>query len=99
MLILFQALSLLLAMILRAMVSTQKTDYDIEDDYTAAGRNREPLLNPQASQTSGSSKGDGKGAYLETWSSRMREKVFYFDIMLADIYPVRMLFIILISEK
>lgn len=69
-----QALSLLLAMILRAMVSTRKTDYDIEDDYTAAGRNREPLLNPQASQTSGSSKGDGKGAYLETWSSRMREK-------------------------
>lgn len=80
MLILFQALSLLLAMILRAMVSTRKTDYDIEDDYTAAGRNWEPLLNPQASQTSGSSKGDGKGAYLETWSSRMREKVFYFDI-------------------
>ena len=66
-------------MILRAMVTTRKTDYDIEDDYATAGT-REPLLNPQLSQTSGSSKGDGKGAYVETWSSRMRDKVFYFDL-------------------
>lgn len=67
-------------MILRAMITTQKTEYDIEDDYANAGRAREPLLNPQVSQTSGSSKGDGKGAYVEGWSSRIREKVYYFDI-------------------
>lgn len=96
-------------MILRAMVSTRKTDYETEDEYIPAERAREPLLNPQANQTSVSSIGDGKGAYLETWSSRMREKVFFFYLsvkarasnpwdLLANIYLLRMLFISLNSE-
>lgn len=73
--IIIQALSLLLAIILRAMVSTRKSDFDDEDDYEGGrGRTWEPLLNPQSSQISGSSKGDGRGNHSDIWSSRMRDK-------------------------
>lgn len=71
-----QALSLLLAMILRGMVSTRKADYDVEDEYDARSRTREPLLNQQSSQASGSTKGDGRGTHSDIWSSRIRDKVF-----------------------
>lgn len=71
-----QALSLLLAMILRCMVSTRKADYDVEDEYDARSRTREPLLNQQSSQASGSTKGDGRGTHSDIWSSRIRDKVF-----------------------
>ncbi|KDP26433.1 hypothetical protein JCGZ_17591 [Jatropha curcas] len=61
-----QALSLLLAMILRAMVSTRREDSECEDDYeNGRGRSWEPLLN-QSGQTS--------GAHSDIWSTRMREK-------------------------
>ncbi|KAJ4728377.1 putative Tetraspanin family protein [Melia azedarach] len=66
--VVIQALSLLLAIILRAMVSTQRTNFDEEDNYeNARGRTWEPLLNQQQSQTSGSTHSD-------IWSSRIREK-------------------------
>ncbi|XP_020239110.1 tetraspanin-18 [Cajanus cajan] len=69
-----QALSLLLALILRATVSTHREDFDYEDEYDVRGRSWEPLLNPQSGQPSGSSKGDNRGNHSDIWSSRMREK-------------------------
>ncbi|XP_050207120.1 tetraspanin-18 [Mercurialis annua] len=66
--IVIQALSLLLAIVLRAMSSTRRSDSEFEDDYESArGRSWEPLLN-QSGQTSGS------GIHSDIWSSRMREK-------------------------
>ncbi|KAL5859951.1 hypothetical protein ACOSQ4_001247 [Xanthoceras sorbifolium] len=65
--VIIQALSLLLAIVLRAMVSTRRTDLDGEDDYEIGRGRREPLLNPQSNQTSGSTHSD-------IWSSRIREK-------------------------
>ncbi|WCJ38167.1 Tetraspanin family protein [Euphorbia peplus] len=63
-----QALSLLLAIVLRAMVSTQRSDSEYEDDFeNGRGRTWEPLLN-QSGQPSGS------GNHSDIWSSRMREK-------------------------
>ncbi|KAI4349305.1 hypothetical protein L6164_009910 [Bauhinia variegata] len=69
-----QALSLLLALILRAAVSTRRTDFDYEDGYDIRGRSREPLLNSCSSQPSGSTKGDNRGTISDIWSSRIREK-------------------------
>ena len=70
-----QALSLLLALILRATVSSRRADFDYEDGYDVRGRSWEPLLNPQPGQPSGSSKGDNSGNHSDFWSSRMRQKV------------------------
>ncbi|KAK2986371.1 hypothetical protein RJ640_026635, partial [Escallonia rubra] len=73
--VIMQALSLLFAMVLRALVSThQRVDHDVEEDYDDSDRIREPLLNSHSGQTSGLVKGDGKGALSDIWSSRMREK-------------------------
>ncbi|TKY52808.1 Tetraspanin-18 protein [Spatholobus suberectus] len=69
-----QALSLLLALILRATVSSRREGFDYEDEYDVRGINWEPLLNPQSGQPSGSSKGDNRGSHSDIWSSRMREK-------------------------
>ncbi|RDX88685.1 Tetraspanin-18, partial [Mucuna pruriens] len=69
-----QALSLLLALILRATVSSRREDFDYEDEYDVRGRTWEPLLNPQSVQPSGSSKVDNRGNHSDIWSSRMREK-------------------------
>ena len=57
------------------MVSTRKTDDDREDDFDVRGRTREPLLNSQAGQASGSAKVDGRGTHSDTWSLRVRDKV------------------------
>ncbi|CAN0897768.1 TOM2AH2 [Linum grandiflorum] len=66
--VVIQAVSLLLAMVLRGLVSTPKSDIDGEDDYeTGRSRRWEPLLG-QPGQTSGSGTGS------DIWSSRMREK-------------------------
>ncbi|XVF32275.1 hypothetical protein REPUB_Repub17cG0067800 [Reevesia pubescens] len=70
--VIIQALALLVAIILRAMVSARKRDIDNEDDYE--GRTYEPLLNPQSSHTSTSAKGDGRGTHSDIWGSRIREK-------------------------
>ncbi|CAA2998172.1 tetraspanin-18-like isoform X1 [Olea europaea subsp. europaea] len=71
-----QVLSLLLATILRSLVSSQRVDHDIEEDYDARSRMREPLLNPHPNQASGSTRarGDDKVVHNDIWSSRMREK-------------------------
>jgi hypothetical protein len=67
--VIIQALALLLAITLRAMVSTGKNEFDSEADYeNVRVRTREPLLNPQSGQASGSSHPDN------IWSSRLREK-------------------------
>ncbi|KAM1153061.1 hypothetical protein FF1_035557 [Malus domestica] len=72
--IVIQVLSLLLSITLRGMLSTHKPDYDVEDDYDARARTREPLLKQQLNQASGSTKGDGKGTHSDIWSSRIRDK-------------------------
>ncbi|XP_015892130.3 tetraspanin-18 isoform X2 [Ziziphus jujuba] len=69
-----QALSLLLAIVLRGMVSTRRVDYNGEDDYDGRAATREPLLNPQSSQASGSTKVDGRGTHSDVWSTRIRDK-------------------------
>lgn len=61
--VIVQALSLLLAIILRAMVSTRRTSFDEEDDYEIErGRIREPLIYQQPI------------THSDIWSSRIREK-------------------------
>lgn len=66
--VVIQALSLLLAIILRAMVSTRRTNFDEEDNYESERvRIREPLIHQQPIKTSGSTHSD-------IWSSRLREK-------------------------
>ncbi|KAE8672087.1 Tetraspanin-20 [Hibiscus syriacus] len=73
--VVIQALALLVAIILRAMVSARRRDIEEEDDYESdRGRTWEPLLNPQSSHSSTSAKGDGRGAQSNMWGSRMREK-------------------------
>ncbi|XP_076929156.1 tetraspanin-18-like [Bidens hawaiensis] len=67
--ILIQALCLLLAVVLRMMVSSHKKDDDVEE---GSGR-WEPLLNPHSGQPSGSTSADGKSFHSDIWSSRMRE--------------------------
>lgn len=70
-----QVLSLLLAFVLRAMVTTQRTNSDVEDNYTdLRDGNREPLLKTQPGQSSGSAKGEVRTNISDIWSSRMREK-------------------------
>lgn len=74
----FQALAMLVAIILRAMVSARRRDIEDEDedDYESIrGRTWEPLLHPQSSHSSTSAKGDGRGARSDVWGSRIKEKV------------------------
>ncbi|XXG67956.1 hypothetical protein AAC387_Pa06g1175 [Persea americana] len=76
--IVIQALSLLLSMILRAIVSCRTENYDSDDDYAVVrGGSWQPLINPQAGQschTSGSTSMVGKGIQPNTWNTRMKEK-------------------------
>ncbi|XP_039034871.1 tetraspanin-20-like [Hibiscus syriacus] len=68
--LIIQALSLLVAVILRSMVSIRRRNVDDEDDYeNIQGRTREPLLNSQSS-----ARGDGRGTHSDLWGSRIREK-------------------------
>ncbi|KAI3514550.1 hypothetical protein L1887_13051 [Cichorium endivia] len=69
--VVIQAVCLLLAVVLRSMVSPNNED-DIEKDSDVRGKAWEPLLNPRPTQTSVS--GDGKAFHSDIWSSRMREK-------------------------
>ncbi|KAE8679656.1 Tetraspanin-20 [Hibiscus syriacus] len=73
--VVIQALSLLVAVILRSMVSVRRRNIDDEDDYeNIRGRTREPLLNSQSCHTSTSARGDGRGTHPDFWGSRIREK-------------------------
>ncbi|KAK9733841.1 hypothetical protein RND81_04G096100 [Saponaria officinalis] len=69
-----QALSLLLSLVLRAMIST-RTDSDVDNDGVADGDGtREPLLNSQSNQSARLTKNDGKGTLSDIWATRMRHK-------------------------
>ncbi|KAJ8534610.1 hypothetical protein K7X08_016338 [Anisodus acutangulus] len=72
--VVIQAFSLFLAIVLRALVSSHRINHDMEGDYDVIGRTSEPLLDPRLSQTSGLAKGDARGGHSDIWSSRMREK-------------------------
>ncbi|KAK1308772.1 Tetraspanin-18 [Acorus calamus] len=65
-----QALTLLLALILRAMISSTREEWDSDDDYCVI---RRPLIisggqNPPLTSM------DAKGIRSDIWSTRMREK-------------------------
>ncbi|XVE78034.1 hypothetical protein DITRI_Ditri13aG0111700 [Diplodiscus trichospermus] len=73
--VVIQALALLVAIILRAMVSARRRDIDNEDEYDSiGGRSREPLLNPQSGHRSTAAMVDGRGTHSDIWGSRIREK-------------------------
>ncbi|KAL5200753.1 hypothetical protein ABZP36_021956 [Zizania latifolia] len=66
-----QALSLLLATILRAMVSTRSVDYDSDEDFVVI---RRPLLVAQGAPAYLPTTVDNRGFHPDLWSSRMRQK-------------------------
>ncbi|KAG6437933.1 hypothetical protein SASPL_102864 [Salvia splendens] len=65
-----EVLSVLLAVVLRSLVSSQNEDDDLEAEYGFRNSSREPLVSPYSGQASGSARGDS-----DIWSVRMREKV------------------------
>ncbi|KAL3647686.1 hypothetical protein CASFOL_008654 [Castilleja foliolosa] len=67
--VVIQVLCLLLAIVLRSLVSGPSEDDDLEGDYDYRSSNREPLLAPYSNQASVSARGDS-----DIWSSRMRNK-------------------------
>ncbi|XP_010940676.1 tetraspanin-18 isoform X2 [Elaeis guineensis] len=67
-----QALSLLLAVLLRAMVPAGRVDYDGDEDFIVA---RRPLLSPQGGATYPTTSGEGKGFHSDFWSSQLRQKL------------------------
>ncbi|CAO2824442.1 unnamed protein product [Amaranthus hypochondriacus] len=70
-----QALLLMLSLVLRAMVSTQREDSDVENgDANARDRAREPLLNSQSNQTLMTTKGEGRGTFSDILTARIRQK-------------------------
>uniref|UniRef100_A0A7N0U8Z5 Tetraspanin-18 n=1 Tax=Kalanchoe fedtschenkoi TaxID=63787 RepID=A0A7N0U8Z5_KALFE len=73
--LIIQAMSLLLAFALSAMVSTQsEEDYDCEEGNYYDGRGRSSLVSPQSSQLHGSALTNSRNYFSEIWSSRMRGK-------------------------
>ncbi|KAJ6798704.1 tetraspanin-18 [Iris pallida] len=66
-----QALSLLLSVVLRAMVSKRRLDYDSDDDFLVI---RRPLINPEGGPTYVATAVDSTGHHSDFWSSRMRQK-------------------------
>ncbi|PKU67152.1 Tetraspanin-18 [Dendrobium catenatum] len=69
--VVIQALSLLLAVLIRAMIPSRSMDYDSDEDYFVI---RRPLLNQQGGH------GTTSGFHSDIWSSRMKQKVFCFDL-------------------
>ena len=69
-----QALSLLLAVLLRAMVPARRVDYDSDEDFIVA---RRPHLSPQSGTTYPTTSGDSKGFHSDFWSSQLRQKVLH----------------------
>ncbi|MCO5561657.1 hypothetical protein L7F22_015278 [Adiantum nelumboides] len=72
-----EALALLLAVILRALGSRARKDYDSDDEFVAPTRtSRQPLLNrPTAAGTGANATGsESRPARADAWSTRMREK-------------------------
>ncbi|CAL9205741.1 tetraspanin-20-like [Musa acuminata AAA Group] len=69
--IIIQALSLLLAMVLRAMIPSRRMEYDSDEDFVVI---RRPLLNPQGGPPYATNSIDNKGLHSDIWGSRMRHK-------------------------
>ncbi|XP_073101573.1 tetraspanin-20 isoform X2 [Elaeis guineensis] len=67
-----QALSLLLAVILRGMASPRSVDYDSDEEFFTV---RKPLLNPQGGPTFASTSFDNTVVSSDTWNSRIKQKV------------------------
>ncbi|XP_073107214.1 tetraspanin-20-like [Elaeis guineensis] len=63
-----QALSLLLAVLSRAMVPARRVDYESDEDFIVA---RRPLLSPQGGTTYPTTSGDSKGFHSDFWSSQL----------------------------
>ncbi|XP_020679343.1 tetraspanin-18 isoform X2 [Dendrobium catenatum] len=63
--VVIQALSLLLAVLIRAMIPSRSMDYDSDEDYFVI---RRPLLNQQGGH------GTTSGFHSDIWSSRMKQK-------------------------
>jgi len=74
--VIIQAFSLLLATILRAMVSTRRPDYDSDDgDYISSrSTSHQPLLSQGSETPSGPVTGKNRSKSRDAWSKRMREK-------------------------
>lgn len=75
--VILQAFALLLAVVLRALGSNARKDYDSDDEFLAPTRtSRQPLLNRQTtSGTSTNASGsESRPARADAWSTRMREK-------------------------
>ncbi|VAH84583.1 unnamed protein product [Triticum turgidum subsp. durum] len=66
-----QALSLFLAMVLRAMVSPTSSDYDSDEDFVVI---RRPLLIAQGAPSYLPTTADPRGVHPNLWSSSMRQK-------------------------
>lgn len=70
-----QALSLLLSLVLRAIISTPREESDVEDaDAATRDRIREPLLYSQSNQSSVTMKGEGRETLSDIWTARIRQK-------------------------
>ncbi|KAJ8435282.1 hypothetical protein Cgig2_030037 [Carnegiea gigantea] len=74
-LLVVQALSVLLSLVLRAMISsTQRVDSDVENNYAADGDGIREPLNSQQNQPSGLTKGEGRATLSDIWTTRIRQK-------------------------
>ncbi|KAI5057410.1 hypothetical protein GOP47_0027425 [Adiantum capillus-veneris] len=71
--IIMQAAALFLAVILRALGSNARADYDSDDEYLAMRSNRQPLLNRQGA-TGPAGNSENHSTRADAWSTRMREK-------------------------
>ncbi|KAJ6822407.1 tetraspanin-18 [Iris pallida] len=72
--VVIQALSLLLSVLLRAMVSKSKLDYyDSDDEFFVI---RRPLINPEGNPTYIAAAVDSTGHHSDFWGSRMRQKQY-----------------------
>ncbi|XP_008796411.1 tetraspanin-18-like isoform X2 [Phoenix dactylifera] len=69
--IVIQAFSLLLAMILRAMVAARRVDYDSDEDFVVI---RRPLLDPQGGPSYATTSVGSKGIHSDFLSPQMRQK-------------------------
>uniref|UniRef100_N1QR35 Uncharacterized protein n=1 Tax=Aegilops tauschii TaxID=37682 RepID=N1QR35_AEGTA len=80
-----QALSLLLAMVLRAMVSPTSSDYDSDEDFVVI---RRPLLIAQGAPSYLPTTADPRGVHPNLWSSSMRQKQTeeYFEPLSKDAF-------------
>ncbi|KAJ0966565.1 hypothetical protein J5N97_023482 [Dioscorea zingiberensis] len=69
--VIIQALSLLLALVVRVMIPRRRENYDSDEDFLVI---RRPLLTPQAIPTYAPNSVENPVHHSDIWSSRMRQK-------------------------